>query len=110
VPFEQGEIAGVRPPEDVGDRPGERNRPDAGVEQGMKDHPREHDARNAPLQALNEQGNGKRRARQIADSGDQRQQRIEAEPDRGAGNPKSGVEQVGPAPQPREVHRRPAAG
>ena len=76
------------------------------VEQRVHHHAHQHDLRHAlPDRPEHQQDHGEDRTREIAEAGNQRQDRIEPEPDLRAGNPEARVEQVRPRRRKRKVSR-----
>ncbi len=100
--LEKREVPDVRLPEDVPDRTSNRHDADERIQQRVPEHPHQDDLRHPLVEPLNDQQRGKDRTREIADAGDERQERVDAEPDLRSGDPEPGVEQHGPRAKPRE--------
>ena len=71
----------------------------------LQQHPHQHDLRHPLLQSLDDQQRGKDGTGQIAEAGDEREQRIDAEPDLRPGNPEPRVEQPAHARSHANVDR-----
>jgi hypothetical protein len=102
VALEQRQVARVRAPEDVADVAGNRHGADERVEQRVAHHAKQDDARDAPVQALHQERHRKQRADQVAQTRDEREDRIQSEADRRAGNDEAVVEQLSPVAEVRE--------
>ena len=63
----------------------------------LPEHPHQDDLRHPLVESLDDQERGKDGTREIADAGDERQERVDAEPDLRSGDPEPRVEQHGPA-------------
>ena len=96
VAFEQRQVIRVRPPEDVADRPGHRHGADERVDERVEHHPQHDDLRHPLVDAVHEKDNRERRARQIANAGNEGEQWIEPETNPRTWNRESRVEEIGP--------------
>ena len=101
--FEQGQVARVRLPEDVGDVARDRHDADRQVDHEIDDHTRRHHARNPHAMRMVEDHEPEQAGDEIARARNEADNRVPAEAQARAGNTVGLVEQLLPRPQTPEL-------
>ena len=94
VPLEQRQVHVVRLPGEVEQIAQQRHEADEGVDRDVEDHPQLHDLRDAELARLPEDADREQRRDQVAEAGNETEDRIEADADGRARHDERRIEQL----------------